>query len=261
MTEDLKRRRIVDKPFLDHLEDLRWTLLKMLATLLVGIILTAVFVPKVFDILQRPLTELRDEMGLTDQQVSLVAIKPFEGITNLMKVAIFSGLVISLPVALYFLVQFVAPALTRREKKVIIPGLVAGTGLFFLGLLFCYFVTLPLITRMMWRINARFGWKNIWTLSNYLSFITGFLLANGLIFELPLVLFILVKLNILTVQALRKGRRHAIVAMFVVGAFLSPPDPGSMFLVALPMLVLYEVCIWVSVLTSRNRNRMDTYTV
>ncbi len=250
MTKDFHRRRIGEKPFLDHLEDLRWTLLKIIAALVAGIILTAIFVPSIFDILQRPLLCLQDETDLSGEQVGLVAIKPYEGITNLMKVAVFSGLVVSLPVVLYFLMQFIVPALTRKEKRVIIPGLVAGTGLFLMGLLFCYFVSLPLIIRMMWKINVSFGWKNVWTLSNYLSFITGFLLANGLIFELPLILFILVKLDILTVQTLRKGRKHAIIAMLIVGAFLSPPDPGSMFLIALPMLILYEVCIWVSVLTA-----------
>ena len=251
MYEDFNFRSRTEKSFLDHLEDLRWTILKILGALLVGIIITAVFVPHIFTILQRPLLEIREEMGTTGEDVSLVAIKPYEGLTNIMKVALFTGIIVSLPAILYFILQFVMPAMTIREKRIIIPGLLAGMGLFLAGIIFCYSVTLPLIVKMMWNINVRFGWKNVWTLSFYLSFITNFLLANGLIFELPLALFILVKLNILSLQMLRKGRRHAIVIMFIVGAILSPPDPGSMFLVALPMLVLYEACIWVLVLTQR----------
>ena len=257
MDRNLERPRSDGKPFLDHLEDLRWTILKMLAALVIGIIITAVFVPRVFDILQRPLIQLKVQMGLSEDEVKLVAWKPSEGMTNIIKIALFAGLVVAFPAMLYFLVMFIVPALTSRERRVIIPGLVAGTGLFALGLLFCYFVSLPMIIRTMWKINERFGLRNVWTLSYYLSFITGFLFANGLIFELPLVLFILVKLNILTVQTLRRGRRHAIVIMFIVGAILSPPDPGSMFLVALPMVILYEASIWVSVLTTKREREDD----
>jgi sec-independent protein translocase protein TatC len=245
------RRSIEHKPFLDHLEDLRWTIIKTLAALVIGVIITSIFIPQIFDILKKPLTKVQIEMGLKEEQVSLVALRPGEGIMNLMKVAAFSGVVVSLPAALYFLLQFAMPAMTSREKKVIIPGLGAGLGLFVAGLCFCYFLTLPLMVRMMWKINTSFGLKNVWTLSYYLSFVTGFMLANGLIFELPLLLFILVKLNVISINLLRRGRRHAIVLMFIIGGILTPPDPFTIFLVALPMVFLYEACIWIAVLTSR----------
>jgi sec-independent protein translocase protein TatC len=257
MDERYRSRRKHEKPFLDHLEDLRWTILKMLASLLVGILVTAAFVPRVFDILERPLTLLEEEMRDTGYPIELVARKPSEGITNIMKVSLFAGLVVASPAMLFFLMQFVLPALTRREMKVIIPGLVIGTALFFLGLVFCYYVTLPMVTRVMWLINSKLGLANLWTLSDYLSFMTGFMLANGLIFELPLALFVLVRLGVLSISTLKRGRRHAVIIMLALGAVLSPPDPGSMFLVALPMLILYEASIWLSVLAMRKDSRVS----
>lgn len=247
-----ERKDIANKPFLDHLEDLRWTLIRILAALAIGIIITSIFSSKVFDIIKRPLAKIESQYGTAHNNVSLIAIRPAEGIMNFMKVAVFGGVVLSLPLGLYFLLQFIMPAMTRHEKRVIIPGLCAGLGLFISGLCFCYFLTLPLTVRMMWRINASFGLQNVWTLSYYLSFVTGFLIANGLVFELPLILFILVKLDIISVSLLRKGRRHAILIMFIIGAILTPPDPFTIFLVALPMVFLYELCIWVSVLTTKS---------
>jgi sec-independent protein translocase protein TatC len=251
MESEKSRKNNDSKPFLDHLEDLRWTLLKIIASLIIGIILTSFFVPQILSILKRPLFRIQAEMNLPDTQISLVALRPGEGLINLMKIAVFSGIVVSLPAAMYFLMRFAMPAMTTREKTVIIPGLGAGLGLFIAGLCFCYFITMPLMVRMMWKINASFGLQNAWTLSYYLSFVTGFMLANGLVFELPLVLLILVKLDILSVKLLRKGRRHAIVIMFIIGGILTPPDPFTIFLVALPMIFLYEACIWVSVLTTK----------
>lgn len=243
-----------NKPFLDHLEDLRWTIIKILITLVIAVILTSIFSPQIFNILKKPLIKIESQYGMAKNSVSLIAIRPAEGIMNFMKVAFFSGIVLSLPFGLYFLLKFVMPAMTYNEKRVIIPGLIAGLALFVAGLLFCYFLTLPLTILMMWRINASFGLQNVWTLSYYLSFVTGFMLANGIIFELPLILFILVKLDVVSITLLRKGRRHAILIMFIIGAILTPPDPFTIFLVALPMVFLYELCIWISIMTSRKRN-------
>ena len=247
----------VNKPFLDHLEDLRWTIIKILIALVIAVVLTSIFSSQILNILKRPLIKIESQYGMAKNSVALIAIRPAEGIMNFMKVVFFSGIVLSLPFGLYFLLAFIMPAMTYNEKRVIIPGLIAGLSLFIAGLFFCYFLTMPLTILMMWRINASFGLQNVWTLSYYLSFITGFMLANGIIFELPLILFILVKLNIISIALLRKGRRHAILIMFIIGAILTPPDPFTIFLVALPMILLYEICIWVSILTTRKRNEVE----
>ena len=211
----------------------------------------------IYQFLRLPLISMAADYNIDPENLGLVVFKPQEGFAVVMKTGMFAGLVLSTPFSLYFLAQFILPALTRKERKFLLPGFLIGGLLFVAGLVFCYRITLPMVIRLFWRFNTTFGFKNLWNVNFYLSFVMGFMLANGIIFEVPLVLYLLVRLGILSVDTLKQKRRHAFVGCFIAGAALSPPDPASMFMVALPMLVLYEACIWASVLTMKKRKREE----
>jgi sec-independent protein translocase protein TatC len=188
---------------------------------------------------------------------------PAKGFVIVMKTGFLCGLGLTLPLNIFFLAQFVFPALTRKEKKYVTPAFFIGGVLFVIGLLFGYFVTLPLAMNILARLNASIpvGAKayveNRWELSLYLGTVTKLLIANGVIFEMPLLLTVLVRIGVLSVDTLKKKRRHAIGIMLVAAAMLSPPDAPTMFLVAAPMVVMYEGCIWVSWLLMRKKRRRE----
>ncbi len=188
---------------------------------------------------------------------------PAKGFVIVMKTGFLCGLGLTLPLNIFFLAQFVFPALTRKEKKYVTPAFFIGGVLFAIGLLFGYFVTLPLAMNILARLNASIPVgteafvENRWELSLYLGTVTKLLIANGVIFEMPLLLTVLVRIGVLSVDTLKKKRRHAIGIMLVAAAMLSPPDAPTMFLVAAPMVVMYEGCIWVSWLLMRKKRRRD----
>ena len=171
---------------------------------------------------------------------------PTKGFMVVIKTSFLLGLGVTLPLNIFFLAQFVFPALTRKEKKYVRPSFLIGGVLFAIGLLFGYILTLPLAIRIFVEINERYGIENVWKMSEYLSTVTKLLIANGVIFEMPLLLIVLVRIGVLSVSTLRKKRRHAIVIILFVAAMLTPMDAATMFMLAVPMVVMYEACIWVS---------------
>ncbi len=246
---------LLKKPFLEHLSDLRVTLIKIVVVFFVFAIICAASLGHIFDLLRVPLRALAETEGADPNTIGLLTLGPQEGFVALMMTAFSGALVLSMPFTLYFVGQFLLPGLTRRERGLLLPAFVAGTVLFLSGVVFAFFVTLPLVLRLLWRLYEQVGLENMWTVRMYLSFVTKFMLANGLIFELPLVLIILVRLGVVTVGQLSKRRRHAIMIILVASACLTPPDAASMFLVAGPMYLLYEASIVVSVLLERRRRR------
>ncbi|NQT81985.1 twin-arginine translocase subunit TatC [bacterium] len=189
--------------------------------------------------------------------VTIIETGPTKGFIVVIKTSFICAVAVTLPLSLFFLAQFVFPALTRKEKKHITPSFFIGGVLFLIGLLFGYFITLPLALRIFVQLNQKYGIENVWKLSEYLGTVTKLLIANGVIFEMPLLLTLLVRIGVLSVATLRKKRRHAIVIMLFVAAGLSPPDPPTMFMIAAPMIVMYEVCIWVSTLLMRKKRRRE----
>jgi len=171
---------------------------------------------------------------------------PTKGLMVVIKTSFLLGLGVTLPLNIFFLAQFVFPALTRKEKKYVTPSFLIGGVLFVIGLLFGYILTLPLAIRIFVEINERYDIENVWRMSEYLSTVTKLLIANGVVFEMPLLLIVLVRIGILSVATLRKKRRHAIVIILFVAAMLTPMDAATMFMLAVPMCVMYEGCIWVS---------------
>jgi len=189
--------------------------------------------------------------------VTIMETGPTKGFVVVVKTSFICGLGATLPLNIFFLAQFVFPALTRKEKRYVTPSFFIGGVLFVMGVLFGYFLTLPLAIRIFVELNSRYQIENVWKMSEYLSTVTKLLIANGVVFEMPLLLIVLVRIGVLSVTTLRRKRRHAIVIMLFIAAILTPMDAATMFMLAGPMLVMYEACIWVSWILMRKKRQRE----
>lgn len=175
------------------------------------------------------------------------SLKPTETFMLTMKLAFFAGIIISFPFLLYFLLQFVVPGLKAEERKALWPALAIGFGLFLGGVLFAYFYVLPNVLTFFYEWGKSMGISNDWRIGYYISFATTFVLIFGLAFELPVVVMTLVKIGLLSHSMMRETRSYAILAIFVIAALITPtPDAMTLSLLAVPMVILYEICIWLS---------------
>lgn len=175
------------------------------------------------------------------------ALKPTETFMLSMKLSFFGGIVISFPLLLMFVLQFVLPGLHDNEKKILWPAMAVGFGLFLCGALFAYFVVLPRALGFFYGWSDGLGVSNDWRIGEYISFATQFTLLFGLSFELPVVVMVLVKLGLLSYEMMSSTRMYAVLAIFVIAALITPtPDAFTLLLMALPMIALYELCIWLA---------------
>lgn len=181
--------------------------------------------------------------------IELVWRKPSESFFTAMKLALYAGLLLAFPFLFYFLMEFVLPGLTPREKKLMWPALAVGFGLFLTGLLFAFFWVVPRTLQFFHDFSGGIeGTKDLWTFADYTSFVTVFSLVFGASFELPVVVLLLVKLGLLNTEFMRRTRRWAIFIIVMVAAVITPTgDPGTLAALALPMILMYEACIWISV--------------
>ena len=233
----------VEMSFLDHVEELRWRIIYALIGILIFTIVAWFFIdPIVEAILLKP---------ARDANASLQNLRPFGQLFLYVQVAITVGIVASLPNIFYQLWQFISPALKKREQKYILWIVFFSTFCFLSGIAFAYFVMLPLTMKFA----AQFGTAEIaieFAIDEYMSIIISVMLAAGLVFELPMVSFFLSKLGILTPKFMRKYRRHSIVIILVLAAFLTPgADPVSQVILAVPLVLLYEISIFISKISSK----------
>jgi sec-independent protein translocase protein TatC len=192
-----------------------------------------------------------------DNLLKMSALKPTETFMLSMKLSLFAGIIVAFPLLLMFILQFVLPGLHAHEKKVLWPAMAVGFGLFLLGVCFAYFGVLPRALLFFSDWSGGLGVSNDWRIGEYISFATQFTLLFGVAFELPVVVMVFVKLGLLTYETMSNTRSYAIVAIFVAAAVLTPtPDIATLLLMALPMIVLYEICIWLAWL-DRRKNRVQ----
>ncbi|MEN8783781.1 MAG: twin-arginine translocase subunit TatC [Akkermansiaceae bacterium] len=186
------------------------------------------------------------------------SLKPTETFMLTMKLAFFAGIVISFPFLLYFLLQFIVPGLKDEERKALWPALLIGFGLFLGGVLFAYFFVLPNVLTFFYEWGQSMGISNDWRIGYYISFATTFVLIFGLAFELPVVVMTLVKIGLLSHSMMRETRSYAILAIFVIAALITPtPDMMTLSLLAVPMVILYEICIWLSYFHEKKAKRLE----
>ena len=236
-------------PFLDHLEELRWRILWSLLAAVVGSVVGYVLVLQ-FGVLEILISPFYEVMGAEDR---LVFLSPTEPFFLLLRIGILVGLVLSSPIIVYQVWAFLSPALERHEKRAIIPALYLGVVLFAAGVAMSYLLALPMTLRFLLFFGTDY-FEPMLRAGEYFNFVTKLLMAFGVLFELPVVVMILSALGLITPAFLRAKRRHAIVAITIVAALLSP---GDVFTVTaammIPMVFLYEFSILLSVVITRRR--------
>jgi len=269
--------------FLDHLEELRWRILKALAAVFVGAIFCFVFSDPIVKILTRPYeeavfsleaqrssnavqavenlvrkwfdlpnAELEPVQELTELPPArrLQALKPMTYFYISLQIAFIGGLILALPAVFYQVWRFIAPGLLSREKRLMIPIISLSVFCFSIGALIAYWIVLPLGLRFFLALEPP-DMTSQWAVDEYIGFVLRLIMGFGIVFEMPVMTLFLAKIGLLTADRMRSIRRYAVVGIFLLGAIFTPPDPISQILMVLPLLVLYEISIWICKVSQR----------
>jgi len=229
-----------EMPFLDHLEELRHRLIVCFASILIISIVAYVFSDAVLQFITKPVDEVYF-MGVT------------EAFAVRIKISLFLGLFLSMPVIFFQLWGFVAPGLYEREARVVIPVVAAMTFFFLVGAVFCFYIVMPVGIKFLLGFGTE-KLKPLISVGKYVSFVGWMTAAFGLVFELPVVTFILGKMGMVDAKMLRKGRRYAVVGILIVAGVATPsPDMFSQLMLGVPLYTLYELSILVVALTGKKR--------
>lgn len=241
--------------FLGHLEELRWTLIKCAIVFAIFVTVIAYQLNLATEVLNWPLQQVQAEFPKLKND--LVTNTPMSVFSAIIDICLIGGVILSLPFWLFFVGQFVAPALTQKELKVIVPTGLAALVLFTVGTAFGYFILTPSTIRVAYQLNETMGYVVMWAADRYYSLLMWMTLGMGAAFEFPLLVVLAVYMGLIEVATLRKYRRHAVVVIFVIAAIITPtPDPLNQCMFALPLIVLYEVAIWVSAAIGKRRDQV-----
>lgn len=235
MRENINEREM---PFLDHLEELRWRLLKSIISVFVMMVVCFYFSDYIMEALLYPGKNIDPPVPLQVLKVQTVFIIKLE-------IALFAGIILSLPVIFYQLWQFLAPGLLKMERSLLPIFVFASVLCFLAGGLFAYFIIIPNALQFFLNLAPSDIENNI-ALDFYIGFLLRLVIVFGVVFELPMLSLILSKFGILTPSFMRKYRKYAIVGAFILGAILTPPDPTTQVFLALPIIILYEFSIFIS---------------
>lgn len=224
------------RPLLEHLMALRDMLIFGAVSWLVCAVVAGIATPWIMEWLKSP----AGEDGKLLQGLDLTS-----GVSTIISIAGWGGTALAFPFIVYAVLRFVFPALTNKEKFLLMTILVVGTAFFLGGVSVAYAKTLPMIVSAFQSINAWVGFEmEILRIENYISIVLKTIIAFGLVFQLPLIIFVLGWFGVVTSKGLREKRRIAIVAAFFLAMFLTPPDPMSQVFMAVPLCLLYELSVW-----------------
>jgi len=227
------------QPFMAHLEELRKRLVVCAIAIGIGFIFSYIFSKSLFSLLVMPLKKV------LPPDSSLIFTNLPEMFIAYIKVALISGTILALPVIFYEVWMFMVPALYKKERKYLIPFIVVSSVLFLGGALFGYFVVFPYGFKFFIGLATE-DIQALPSVKQYFSFSIRLLLAFGVVFELPVVVFFLTKIGIVNPELMKKNRKFAILGSFAVSAILTPPDVATQVMMALPLIILYEISIFVS---------------
>ena len=243
----------VVKPFLEHMEDLRWVIIKIVVTLIVSMGISFYWVSDLQRIITQPLQAVDAEAA--DNLVAFGIAKAFMISIHL---AFFAGIILSLPFLIYLMASFVLPALTRQEKKFLFPGIFGSFLLFLAGVLASYYYILPQTLVFFKNYADKMHIKTLWTWDDYLSFCTWLTIGFGLLCQLPVLVVVLSIIGVIDYHFLARTRSYAITAILILSAVIAPtPDPMTFLSLGAPVIVLYEACIWIVWLLDRRKKKRD----
>ena len=234
-----------DMAFIDHLEELRWRILKSLGSILVMAVLTFNFADYLVYILTAP----ADNRG-----IGLQTLTPQGMFILKWNLAIIGGFILSIPVITIQIWKFVSPGLYNRERKILLPLILTVFLCFILGAIFAYMVILPFSLNFFASMVTD-NVQNNFSINYYFSFVLALIIGSGIIFEMPVASFLFSSIGIITPSFLRKFRREAIMITVILSAIITPPDPISLIIMSIPMVILYEISILVSWISNRLFNQ------
>ena len=266
----MAEKNIKEMSFLDHLEELRWVLVRSSAAVVIMAIITYFFADFIFEeiifgptkpsfITYRFFCDASHYLGFADsicitEMDFIIQNTEMEGQVNIFVwVCITAGFILAFPYILWQLWKFISPALYEKEKKHAKAFIFIASLLFFLGVLFGYFVIVPMSVNFLATFSISTVVKNQFNIDSYVSMVKTAVIASGLFFELPIIVYFLTKLGLVTPAFLRKYRKYAIVIVLIIAAIVTPPDVVSQVTVAIPMLIIYEASIFISAVVAKNK--------
>ncbi|MEI9895625.1 MAG: twin-arginine translocase subunit TatC [Chthoniobacter sp.] len=239
------------KPFLDHMEDLRWTIIKMVAVQVLMMVISFYFRHDLMNLLRAPLYKVDPELP-----GKLIITNIAGSFLISLELAFFAGIAMAFPFHVYFVAHFVLPALTRKERKLLLPGIFGTFLLFLAGVLVAYLWILPQTIGFFYRDAHNVGLTVMWTWNDYFSFSAWLCFGFGLLCELPVIVILLGALGIVNFQFLSRTRPFGYTIILILAAVIAPtPDPLTFVALSVPIVALFEACIWVVWLIDRRRRR------
>lgn len=239
MSEDIKQ------PLMVHLRELRKRLIRSVIVVGIAAIVSFVFYDQIFKILLYP----------APPGFHMQAIEMTEMLGTIMRVTLFGAIVLSMPFLVYEVIMFIAPALTRREKMYVFIVLPWILLMFIGGVVFAYFVLVPRVTEFLLTFGSDIA-TTVPRVKDYVNIVTRMLLAVGLVFEIPVITTFLARIGIIKYQWLARRRREGIVVAFIAAAIITPTiDPINQLIVAIPLIILYEMSVWLARFAQRQREK------
>jgi sec-independent protein translocase protein TatC len=234
----------------DHLEELRGRLIKALLGLAVGVVIGLIFFPQIIAFVQKPYVTA---MG---PEAFLIVLGPADGFISYIKISLLSGLILTCPWVFYQIWMFVAAGLYPHEKRYVHIATPFSAVLFVIGALFFLLVVAPLTLDFLVKFNEKMlGVSSTFTFALYISFVTMLMLVFGFAFQTPVAIFFLNKTGLVTVDMLCRSRKFVIIAIFIIAAMATPPDPVSQVTLAVPLYALFELGILLSWLSERKKKK------
>ncbi|WP_299888671.1 twin-arginine translocase subunit TatC [uncultured Lacinutrix sp.] len=269
----MAKKNVNEMSFLDHLEDLRWHLIRIFIAIVISGTIAFLFGTFIFkNIIMWPrdmsfptyqwLCSMSQLIGFEDTTFCKAEF-PFIIQNRTMAgqfsahiwTSVYAGFIIAFPYVIYQLWRFISPGMKTKERKHSRGFIIISSLLFFIGVLFGYFIIIPLSINFLANYNISAEISNEIDISSYISLIRSSVIASGFVFELPIIIYFLTKVGLVTPQFLKKYRKFALVIVLILSAIITPPDIASQIIVAIPILILYQVSIFISRVVVKNQNK------
>lgn len=269
----MAKKNLSEMSFLDHLEELRWMLIRSTIAILICATVAFFFSDFIFDeilfgpknvdfITYRFFCDLSQEYGLdkslcvTEIPMRIQSREMGGQFSAHMWTSITAGFILGFPFIIWEIWKFISPALYEKEKKYAVLFIVMASLLFFIGVLFGYFMIAPLSVNFLANYNVSKEIFNDIDLASYISLLRSSTIASGLLFELPILIYFLTKLGLVTPTSLRAYRKYTLVIVLILSAIITPPDIISQIIVAIPIMILYEISILISVIVHKKQEKI-----